>query len=120
MNSLVDPELISYLYKASAAGVSNKLLVRGICCLKPGLAGISENISVSSIVGRFLEHSRIYYFHNNGQDDVFLSSAYLMPRNLDRRVEILFPIENEVIKDRIMKILKIELNDTAKNQDPRQ
>lgn len=116
MNSLVDPELIAYFYKASAAGVIIKLMIRGICCLKPGLAGISENISVASIVGRFLEHSRIYYFHNNGQEDIFLSSADLMPRNLDRRVEILFPIENAAIRKRIIGILEIELNDTVKTR----
>jgi len=116
MNSLVDPELISRFYKASAAGVEIRLIVRGICSLKPGLAGISENIQVSSIVGRFLEHSRIYYFHNNGKNDIFLSSADLMPRNLDRRVELLFPIEYTPLKERILNILDIELNDTAKTR----
>ncbi len=114
MNSLVDPEIISALYQASAAGVEIKLIIRGICGLRPGLKGIGENITVISIVGRFLEHSRVYYFYNEGREDVFLSSADLMPRNLDRRVELLFPIENSFIKKRMINILDIEINDTVK------
>ncbi len=114
MNSLVDRELISALYGASAAGVEIKLIVRGICCLRPGVKGISENITVLSIVGRFLEHSRINYFWNDGREDVYLASADWMPRNLDARVELLFPVEDREIKEKIIGILDIELADTLK------
>jgi polyphosphate kinase len=114
MNSLVDPEIIMALYKASAAGVKIDLIIRGICCLKPGLESVSRNITVRSIVGRFLEHSRIYYFYNDGREDIFLSSADWMPRNLDRRVELLFPLEDTRIKDRVIGILNISLSDNAK------
>lgn len=114
MNSLVDSEIIKALYRASVAGVSIDLVVRGICCLRPGMRGISENITVRSIIGRFLEHSRVYYFYNDGRKDIFLSSADWMPRNLDRRVELLFPIEDKRIKDKIVDIFNITLDDTVK------
>lgn len=116
MNSLCDPGLIAALYEASAAGVKIELIIRGICSLKVGIEGISENISVRSIVGSFLEHSRIYYFLNGGQEEVYLASADWMPRNLDRRVEILFPIENDQLKKEVKHVLKIQLQDTMKAQ----
>ena len=107
--------MIQLLYEASQAGVKVDLLVRGICCLRPGLPGISENIRVISIVGRFLEHSRIFYFHNNGQEEIFVGSADLMPRNIDHRVEVLFPIENpELIRHVRDEILAVYLADNVK------
>ncbi len=117
MNSLVDGPLIRTLYRASQAGVKIDLLVRGICCLRPGLAGISENIEVSSIVGRFLEHSRIYYFLNGGEEEIYLGSADWMPRNLNRRVEVLFPLEDPKLKARVRdEILATYLADTVKRR----
>jgi len=114
-NSLVDPLLIGALYEASNNGVKVDLIVRGICCLKPQVPGLSENINVISIIGRFLEHSRIYYFMNNGNEEVYLSSADIMPRNLDRRVEDTFPILDETIKQSIINnVLKIYLKDNSK------
>ncbi len=117
MNSLTDKELIMKLYEASRAGVKIDLIVRGICCLKPGVKGVSENIKVRSIIGRFLEHSRIYYFHHNGEEKVFLSSADLMTRNMVKRVEILFPIYDEAIKKKIFKIVSILIADNVKARE---
>lgn len=114
MNSLVDQDLIKTLYQASQAGVKIDLIVRGICCLRAGIPGLSENIRVISIVGRLLEHSRIFYFENGGAPRIYLSSADWMPRNLDRRVEITFPVEQEDLKKRIIEILSITLSDTVK------
>ncbi len=114
VNSLSDSEIIAALYRASIAGVRIDLIVRGVCCLRPGIPGISENIKVRSIVGRFLEHSRIYYFYNNGKEDLFISSADLMSRNLDRRIELFIPIESLRVKERIINLLNIELVDTIK------
>jgi len=114
VNSLVDQGIIEALYEASKAGVEIELIVRGICCLRPGVIGLSENIKVRSIVGRFLEHSRIYYFLNDGDEEIYLSSADWMTRNLDRRVELLFPVEDSINKSRLVDILKIYLRDTVK------
>lgn len=114
INSLVDKQIITKLYDASAAGVKVDLIVRGICCLRPNMPGVSENIRVISIVGRFLEHSRIFYFCNEDEEKVYLSSADWMTRNLDRRVEILFPIEDKKIKARIKDELKIYFMDNVK------
>jgi len=114
MNSLCDKEIIEALYEASAAGVQIELLVRGICCLRTGIKGVSENIHVRSIVGNFLEHSRIFDFCNDGQDEVFMGSADWMPRNLDRRVEIVFPVLDEELKKKMLHILDIEFEDNTK------
>lgn len=116
MNSLVDPDMIQDLYKASMAGIKVELVVRGICCLKPGIKGISENITVKSIVGRFLEHCRIYYFKHNGESSIYLGSADLMQRNLNRRVELVFPIHNPQIKSRVRGILQHLLDDEVKSR----
>jgi polyphosphate kinase len=97
VNALVDVRMIQLLYQASQAGVQVDLLVRGICCLRPGIAGVSENIKVISIIGRFLEHSRIFYFRNAGQEEIYLGSADMMPRNLDRRVEAAFPVRDPAL-----------------------
>lgn len=114
MNSLCDPGIIEALYEASAAGVEIQLIVRGICCLKAGVPGLSETIHVRSIVGTFLEHARIFYFENNGDPEYYMGSADWMPRNLDKRVEILFPVEAPELKEKIGKILAIQLADTKK------
>ena len=115
MNSLADNHCIKALYKASQAGVKIDIQARGICCLRPGVKGISDNISVTSVVGRFLEHPRIYYFRNGGDEEILLGSADLMPRNLYRRVETLFPVEDEIIKMSIRDdILNIHLRDNVK------
>lgn len=114
MNSLCDEGIIAALYEASAAGVEIDLIVRGICCLKVGIPGVSENIHVRSIVGNFLEHSRIFYFLNDGEEELYMGSADWMPRNLDRRVEILFPVLDDRIKEKVKHILKVELSDNMK------
>ena len=114
MNSLCDPTIIRALYEASNAGVKIELIVRGICCLKTGIPGLSENITVRSIVGNFLEHARIFYFYYDGFEDVYMGSADWMPRNLDKRVEITFPVEDEDLKKRVIEILEIQLSDTLK------
>lgn len=116
MNSLCDKQIINALYEASMAGVKIELIVRGICCLRTGIEGVSENITVRSIVGTFLEHSRIYYFLNDGKEEVYCASADWMPRNLDRRVEILFPVEHESLKMRLIRILDVLLEDNVKAQ----
>ena len=115
MNSLVDPQTISALYEASNVGVQIDLIVRGICCLVPGVEGLSENINVRSIVGRFLEHSRVFYFYNDGNEEMYMGSADMMQRNLDGRVETLFPIEDERIRTEVMKsLIKAALKDNLK------
>jgi polyphosphate kinase len=115
VNSLVDKSMIKWLYRASQAGVQVDLIVRGMCCLRPGLPGISDNIRVRSIVGRFLEHSRIYYCRNGGAEEIYLGSADLMPRNLDRRVEISFPVEDKrLIRHLHDDVLAIYLADNVK------
>ncbi|MGB3292358.1 MAG: RNA degradosome polyphosphate kinase, partial [Phormidesmis sp.] len=111
MNALVDPKMIAELYKASQAGVEIDLIVRGICCLRPGIEGVSENIRVVSVIGRFLEHSRIFYFQNDGDARYYIGSADWMPRNLDRRVEALVPIEAPALQDELMEIVQICLED---------
>ncbi len=114
LNSLVDPQIIDALYEASQAGVKIKLNVRGICCLRPGVPKLSKNISVVSIIDRLLEHSRIFYFYHGGDERVFISSADWMPRNLDRRVELLVPVEDPACRQRLIDILKTCFRDTAK------
>ena len=117
VNALADPAMIDHFYAASQAGVKIDLIVRGICCLRPGVPGLSDNIEVRSIVGRFLEHSRIFYFLNDGQEDLFLASADLMPRNLDRRIELMFPIDAPDVHRRIMEVIDLELEDTEKARE---
>ena len=114
MNALVDPQMIAALYEASRAGVKIDLIVRGVCCLRPGIEDISENIRVISIVGRFLEHSRIYYFQNGGLEEVYIGSADWMTRNLDRRVEACAPVEDTTLAKDLQEILGIMLADNCK------
>lgn len=114
MNSLCDKTMIAALYEASHAGVKIDLIIRGICCLKVGIPGVSENITVHSIVGNFLEHARIFYFYNDGMEEVYMGSADWMPRNLERRVEITFPVEDEKLKEKVKHILNVQLEDNVK------
>jgi polyphosphate kinase len=115
MNSLVDPDIIKTLYRASQAGVQIDLIIRGICCLRPGVPGISDNIRVRSIIDRFLEHPRIYYFANGGQEEIYCGSADWMPRNFFRRIEVVFPVEDEKLKTRLRdEILMASLHDNVK------
>ena len=114
MNSLCDRDIIAKLYEASAAGVKIDLIIRGICCLRVGIPGVSENITVRSIVGTFLEHARIFRFANGGREEVYMSSADWMPRNLDRRVEILFPLEDPLCREKACHILDVQMADTLK------
>lgn len=115
LNSLTDQSLIEALYRASIAGVDIELIVRGVCCLSPGVKGISENIKVRSIIGRFLEHSRVYYFYNDGEENLYAASADWMERNLYHRVETCFPILDTVIKERMIKELNLMLNDSKQS-----
>ncbi len=118
MNALVDPPIIRRLYEASIAGVKIDLLVRGICCLRPKIKGVSDNIRVTSVVGRYLEHPRIYYFANGGQSEVYMGSADLMQRNLNRRVETIFPVEDNAIKSRLVdEVLAISMMDNVKARE---
>ena len=117
MNALVDPDVMAALYRASRAGVRVDLIVRGICCLRPGVAGVSENIRVISIVGRFLEHSRAWYFENDGDPEVFIGSADWMPRNLDRRIEAATPIDNPIHRDTIRALLELMWSDNRQAWD---
>ena len=113
VNAIVEEQSIQALYRASQAGVEVKLMVRGICCLRPGIPGISENIEVRAIIGRFLEHARIYAFANDGNQEVYASSADLMNRNMFRRVEICFPIESKRLANRILHDLDLYLKDNT-------
>jgi polyphosphate kinase len=115
MNALVEPTVIDSLYRAAQAGVKIDLIVRGTCCLRPGIPGLSENIRVISIVDRFLEHSRIFYFENAGEPEVFLGSADWMPRNFFRRIELMFPVEDARLKARLInELLPLILKDNVK------
>ncbi len=111
MNALVDERMIRVLFEASQAGVQIDLIIRGICCLRPGVPGISENIRVISVIGRFLEHARIFCFHNGGAEEYYIGSADWMTRNLDRRVEAVTPVEDPALKMELKEILQIMLND---------
>jgi polyphosphate kinase len=113
MNSLVDPAIIALLYEASQAGVKVELIIRGMCCLRPGLAGVSESISVSSVIGRFLEHSRLFWFANGGESELLIGSADWMPRNLDRRVEAVAPVEDPRLKGHLEGLLQLYLDDSG-------
>ncbi len=112
-NAIVEEQAIQALYRASQAGVVVKLIIRGVCCLRPGIPGVSENIEVRSIIGRFLEHGRVYAFENDGQQEIYASSADLMNRNMFRRVEICFPIENKKLHNRVLHDLDLYLRDNT-------
>jgi polyphosphate kinase len=114
MNSLVDPKIIQELYAAGKAGVRIQMNVRGICCLRPGIAGTSDNIRVVSIVDRYLEHSRVCVFNNGGDPEVYLSSADWMPRNMDRRVELMFPVRQQALKEQVVEIMRAQMADNQK------
>jgi len=113
VNAVVEPEMIQALYRASIAGVRVDLIVRGICCLRPGVEGLSENIHVRSIIGRFLEHTRVFYFENGGKPEIWAGSADLMKRNLLRRVETCFPVESRKLRERILEDLETYLSDNS-------
>jgi len=113
MNALVDPAIIALLYEASAAGVRIELVVRGMCSLRPGLEGVSDNIRVLSVIGRFLEHSRLFWFGNGGNDELLIGSADWMPRNLDRRVEAVAPVDDPELKRQLMQLLELYLQDSG-------
>ena len=115
MNALVDADVIEALYRASQAGVPITLLVRGICCLRPGVPGVSETIEVRAIIDRFLEHGRVFHFANGGKDEVYISSADWMPRNFHRRVETLIPIDDPALRARLIEILQLQIADNAKS-----
>ena len=115
VNALTDAKVIKALFKASQAGVKVDLIVRGMCCLRPGIPGVSNNITVRSIIGRFLEHSRVYYFLNEGQEQVWLSSADMMERNLDNRVETCFPLEGKKLVSRAKQELQVFLSDNTQS-----
>ena len=116
LNSLQDPKMIKLLYRASNAGVKIRLLVRGICCLVPGVKGQSENIVVTSVIDRFLEHARVYLFANGGKEKVYIGSADWMTRNLEHRVEVIVPLLDEDVVEKLKKILNLQLNDTVKSR----
>src|SRR5262249_49650919 len=115
MNSLVDADVIEALYRASQAGVPITLLVRGICCLMPGVPKVSETIEVRALIDRFLEHGRVFHFANGGKEDVYVSSADWMPRNFHRRVEVMIPVDDPAIRARLVEILQIQIADNVKS-----
>jgi polyphosphate kinase len=114
LNALVDEKMIEALYAASQAGVRIRLNIRGVCCLRPGVPGLSENITVTGVIDRFLEHARVLYFYHGGDERLFISSADWMPRNLDRRIELLVPVEDKTCRRNLIAILKTSLADNVK------